>query len=157
MIASEDGRFCVHWGVDWGAMREAIQAGGIRGASTIPMQVAKNLYLWNGRSYIRKVFELPLAYVMSLIWPKQRMMEVYLNIAQFGPGLYGAEEASRYYFRKSASELTRHEGVLLAATLPNPLLRNPRKPSLRMLRIARAVELRMPIIAKRSGCVLSQP
>ena len=157
VIASEDGRFCVHWGVDWGAMREAIQAGGIRGASTIPMQVAKNLYLWNGRSYIRKVFELPLAYVMSLIWPKQRMMEVYLNIAQFGPGLYGAEEASRYYFRKRASELTRHEGVLLAATLPNPLLRNPRKPSLRMLRIARAVELRMPIIAKRSGCVLSQP
>ena len=109
VIASEDGRFCVHWGVDWGAMREAIKDGGVRGASTIPMQVAKNLYLWNGRSYIRKALELPLAYVMSLIWPKQRMMEVYLNIAQFGPGIYGAEEASRYYFRKSASELTRHE------------------------------------------------
>jgi monofunctional glycosyltransferase len=157
VIASEDGRFCVHWGVDWGAMREAIENGGIRGASTIPMQVAKNVYLWNGRSYIRKAFELPLAYVMSLIWPKQRMMEVYLNVAQFGPGLYGAEEASRYYFRKSASELNRHEAVLLAATLPNPRFRNPRKPSLRMLRIARAVELRMPVIAKRSSCVLSQP
>ncbi len=157
VIASEDGRFCVHWGVDLGALREAIEAGGIRGASTIPMQVVKNVYLWNGRSYIRKAFELPLAYVMSLIWPKKRMMEVYLNVAQFGPGLYGAEEASRYYFRKSAAQLTRHEAVLLAATLPNPILRNPRKPSLRMLRIARAVELRMPIIAKRSGCVLFQP
>ncbi len=157
VIASEDGRFCLHWGVDWGAMREAIHDGGVRGASTIPMQVAKNVYLWNGRSYIRKAFELPLAYVMSLIWPKQRMIEVYLNVAEFGRGIYGAEEASRYYFNKSAANLTRHEAVLLAVTLPNPRLRNPRKPSLRMLRIARAVELRMPIIAKRSGCVLAQP
>ena len=154
VIASEDGRFCLHWGVDWGAMREAIKAGAVRGASTIPMQVAKNLYLWNGRSYVRKAFELPLAYVLSLIWPKDRMIEVYLNVAEFGRGIYGAEEASRYYFNKSAADLTRHEAVLLAVTLPNPHIRNPRKPSLRMLRIARAVELRMPIIAKRGACVM---
>lgn len=154
VIASEDGRFCLHWGVDWGAMREAIKAGAVRGASTIPMQVAKNLYLWNGRSYVRKAFELPLAYVLSLIWPKDRMIEVYLNVAEFGRGIYGAEAASRYYFNKSAADLTRHEGVLLAVTLPNPHIRNPRKPSLRMLRIARAVELRMPIIAKRGACVM---
>lgn len=154
VISSEDGRFCLHWGVDWGAMREAIKAGAVRGASTIPMQVAKNLYLWNGRSYVRKAFELPLAYVMSLVWPKQRMIEVYLNVAEFGRGIYGAEAASRYYFGKSAADLTRHEAVLLAVTLPNPHIRNPRKPSLRMLRIARAVELRMPIIAKRAGCLV---
>lgn len=157
VISSEDGRFCLHWGVDWGAMREAIKAGAVRGASTIPMQVAKNLYLWNGRSYVRKAFELPLAYVMSLVWPKQRMIEVYLNVAEFGRGIYGAEAASRYYFGKSAADLTRHEAVLLAVTLPNPHIRNPRKPSLRMLRIARAVELRMPIIAKRAGCLVPRP
>jgi monofunctional biosynthetic peptidoglycan transglycosylase len=154
VISSEDGRFCRHWGVDWGAMRDAIKAGAVRGASTIPMQVAKNLYLWNGRSYVRKAFELPLALVMSLVWPKDRMIEVYLNVAEFGRGIYGAEEASRYYFGKSVADLTRHEAVLLAITLPNPHIRNPRKPSLRMLRIARAVELRMPIIAKRADCVM---
>ena len=154
VISSEDGRFCRHWGVDWGAMREAIKAGAVRGASTIPMQVAKNLYLWNGRSYVAKALELPLAYIMSLIWPKDRMIEVYLNVAEFGRGIYGAEDASRYYFGKSAADLTRHEAVLLAVTLPAPHIRNPRKPSFRMLRIARAVELRMPIIAKRGGCVM---
>ncbi len=114
VIASEDGRFCVHWGVDWGAVREAVKEGGglsgLRGASTIPMQTAKNLYLGNGRSYVRKAFEVPLAYVMSALWPKQRMMEVYLNVAQFGPGIFGAEAASRYYFHKSAADLTRARG-----------------------------------------------
>jgi monofunctional glycosyltransferase len=158
VIASEDGRFCLHWGVDWGAVKEAIHEGDgfadFRGASTIPMQVAKNLYLWNGRSYVRKSIEMPLAYLLSALWPKKRVMEVYLNVAQWGPGLFGAEAASRHYFGKSASELTRHEAVLLAAALPNPRLRNPAHPSNRMLAIARAVERRMPIIAKRSGCVL---
>ncbi|MGZ8416208.1 MAG: monofunctional biosynthetic peptidoglycan transglycosylase [Methyloceanibacter sp.] len=158
VIASEDGRFCVHWGVDWGAVRDAVKEGGglqgLRGASTIPMQTAKNLYLWNGRSFVRKALEVPLAYVMSALWPKQRMMEVYLNVAQFGPGIFGAEAASRYYFHKSAAELTRHEAVLLTAALPNPRFRNPARQSRRALVIARAVERRMPIIAQRSGCVL---
>ena len=156
VIASEDGRFCVHWGVDWGAVREAVEGGGLRGASTIPMQTAKNIYLWNGRSYVRKALEMPLAYVMSLIWPKERMMEVYLNVAQWGPGLFGAEAASRYYFHKSAADLTRREAVLLAAALPNPRWRNPAKPSRRMLRIANAIEGRMPVVAQRSTCVLPQ-
>jgi monofunctional biosynthetic peptidoglycan transglycosylase len=161
VIASEDGRFCVHWGVDWGAVREVVNQGGglmnaVRGASTIPMQTAKNLYLWNGRSWVRKVLEVPLAYVMSLVWPKQRMIEVYLNVAQFGPGIFGAEAASRYYFHKSAAELTRREAVLLAATLPNPRWRNPAKPSRRMLIVAKAVERRMPIMVPRSACVLRQ-
>ena len=160
VIASEDGRFCLHWGVDWGAVREAIKEGDgfadFRGASTIPMQMAKNLYLWNGRSYVRKALEVPLAYLMSFVWPKERMMEVYLNVAQFGPGTFGAEAASRRYFGKSVSQLSRREAVLLAAALPNPGFRNPARPSARMLRIATTIERRMPIIAGRSGCVLPQ-
>jgi monofunctional glycosyltransferase len=158
VIASEDGRFCLHWGVDWGAVKDAIKEGDgladFRGASTIPMQVAKNLYLWNSRSYLRKLVEMPLAYIISAIWPKQRMMEVYLNVAQWGPGIFGAEAASRYYFNKSAAELTRREALLLAVALPNPRWRNPAKPSRRMLLLARAVNARMPIIAQRSACVL---
>ena len=92
-ISSEDGRFCAHWGVDWSAVKEAIDEGGglraFRGASTIPMQTAKNLYLWSGRSYVRKAIEVPLAYVMSALWSEARMMEVYLNVAQFGRGIFG--------------------------------------------------------------------
>jgi monofunctional biosynthetic peptidoglycan transglycosylase len=159
VIASEDGRFCLHWGVDWGAVRDAIREGDgladFRGASTIPMQVAKNLYLWNSRSYLRKLIEMPLAYILSLFWPKQRMMEIYLNVAQWGPGIFGAEAASRYYFHKSAANLTRREAVLLAVSLPNPRWRNPAKPSARLLAIAGAVNGRMPIIAQRASCLLA--
>jgi monofunctional biosynthetic peptidoglycan transglycosylase len=157
-IASEDGRFCAQWGVDWGAVRDAIDEGGgfgaFRGASTIPMQTAKNLYLWSGRSYVRKALEVPLAYLMSALWPKARMMEIYLNVAQFGPGIFGVEAASRHYFRKSAADLSRHEAILLVAALPNPRFRNPAKPSRRMLLVAKAIERRLPIMAPRSGCVL---
>jgi monofunctional biosynthetic peptidoglycan transglycosylase len=135
-------------------MKEGGGLKAVRGASTIPMQTAKNLYLWNGRSYVRKALEVPLAYIMTALWPKQRMMEVYLNVAQFGPGIFGAEAASRYYFRKSAADLTRREAVLLAAALPNPRFRNAAKPSRRMLIVAKAVERRMPIMMQRSGCVI---
>ena len=159
-IASEDGQFCKHIGVDLGAIRDAIkESGGLagaRGASTIPMQTAKNLYLWNGRSYVRKALEAPLAVLMSIIWPKERMMEVYLNIAQFGPGTFGAEAASRRYFGKSASDLTRREAVLLAVALPNPGFRNPARPSAHMQRLAKVIERRMPMMLGRSGCVLPQ-
>jgi monofunctional biosynthetic peptidoglycan transglycosylase len=114
----------------------------------------KNLYLWNSRSYLRKLIEMPLAYIMSFIWPKQRMMEVYLNVAQWGPGIFGAEAASRYYFHKSAADLTRREALLLAVSLPNPRVRNPAKPTRRLLAIAGAVNARMPIIAHRASCLL---
>jgi len=158
VVSSEDGRFCAHWGVDWAAVKEAVEAAhslkGVRGASTIPMQTAKNLYLWKERSYVRKALEAPLAYLMTAIWPKRRMMEVYLNIAQWGPGVFGAEAASRYYFHKPASALTRREAVLLAAALPNPRLRNPARPSRRMRLVANAVERRMPYMVKRASCVL---
>jgi monofunctional glycosyltransferase len=161
VIASEDGRFCLHWGVDWGAIKEAIDEGNgfvdFRGASTIVMQTAKNLYLWNRRSYVRKLIEMPLAYLMSAIWPKDRMMEVYLNIAEFGPGIFGAEAASRYYFGKSASQLSRREAVLLTVALPNPSFRNPARPSRRMLFLANTIERRMPVIARRAGCVMPHP
>jgi monofunctional biosynthetic peptidoglycan transglycosylase len=160
VIASEDGQFCRHWGVDLAAIRDAIkESGGLagaRGASTIPMQTAKNLYLWNGRSYVRKAFEAPLAVLMTAIWGRQRMMEVYLNVAQFGPGTYGAEAASRRYFGKSASELTRREAVLLAAALPKPGARNPARPSPLMVRIANKIERRLPIMVPRAGCVVSR-
>ncbi|HET7211434.1 MAG TPA: monofunctional biosynthetic peptidoglycan transglycosylase [Methyloceanibacter sp.] len=159
-ISSEDGRFCAHWGVDWSAVKEAIDEGGglgaFRGASTIPMQTAKNLYLWSGRSYVRKAIEVPLAYVMSALWSKARMMEVYLNVAQFGRGIFGVEAASRYYFKKSAADLTRREAVLLVAALPNPRFRNPAKPSRRMLLVARSIERRLPIMVPRSACVFPQ-
>jgi monofunctional biosynthetic peptidoglycan transglycosylase len=158
VISSEDGRFCAHWGVDWSAVKEAVEAAnslkGLRGASTISMQTAKNLYLWKGRSYLRKALEVPLSYLMTALWPKHRTMEVYLNIAQWGPGVFGAEAASRYYFGKPAAALTRREAVLLAAALPNPRVRNPAKPSRRLLLVANAVERRMPIMAERAGCVL---
>jgi monofunctional biosynthetic peptidoglycan transglycosylase len=158
VIASEDGRFCNHWGVDWVAIRDAIKEGGgigpgLRGASTIPMQLAKNLYLWTERSYLRKSLEVPLAYLISALWRKQQVMESYLNIAPWGP-VVGAEQASQYYFQKSATGLTRQEAILLAVALPNPSARNPAKPSPRTLRIAQAVEKRMPMLASRSGCVL---
>ena len=159
-ISSEDGRFCAHWGVDWSAVKEAIDEGGglraFRGASTIPMQTAKNLYLWSGRSYVRKAIEVPLAYVMSALWSEARMMEVYLNVAQFGRGIFGVEAASRYYFNKSAADLTRREAVLLVAALPNPRFRNPAKPSRRMLLVARSIERRLPIMVPRSACVFPQ-
>ncbi|MGH6792923.1 MAG: monofunctional biosynthetic peptidoglycan transglycosylase [Methyloceanibacter sp.] len=158
VIASEDGRFCLHWGVDWSAVKEAIDEGGglagFRGASTIPMQTAKNLYMWNRRSYVRKIIEAPLAYLITFIWPKERVMEVYLNIAQWGPGLFGAEAASRHYFGKSAAALTKREAALLAVTLPNPVQRNPARPDRRMRLIADTVQRRLPIIAKRADCVL---
>ena len=158
VIASEDGNFCDHRGVDWGAVREVINKAkslkAVRGASTIPMQVAKNLYLWERRNYVRKALEVPLAYAMTTLWPKRRMLEVYLNIAQWGPHTYGAEAASRRYFRKPASRLTRRQAVLLAAALPNPHARNPARPNRKMRLIASAVQRRLPYISQRADCVL---
>ena len=159
VIASEDGNFCKHRGVDWAAVRDVIKQAkslkAVRGASTIPMQVAKNLYLWERRNYVRKALEVPLAYAMTTLWPKQRMLEVYLNIAQWGPDIYGAEAASRHYFGRSAARLTKRQAVLLAAALPNPYARNPARPNRKVRLIANAVQRRLPYIAKRADCVLT--
>ena len=131
VIAAEDQRFCSHHGVDWTEMQDALDGedGPSRGASTIPMQVAKNLYLWEGRSAIRKGLELPLAFYMDSVLSKRRMMEIYLNVVEWAPGVYGAEAAAQHHFGKPASRLTVRESALLAASLPNPLKRDAGRPS----------------------------
>jgi len=126
VIASEDARFCRHGGVDWGALAEAMQDS--RGGSTITMQVAKNLFLWPSRSYVRKAIEIPVALMIDFAWPKRRILEVYLNIAEWGPGVFGAEAAAQYHFGKAASRLSLHEATLLAASLPNPIAREAGDP-----------------------------
>jgi monofunctional biosynthetic peptidoglycan transglycosylase len=151
VMMSEDGQFCRHGGVDWGEMKavveDALQGETTRGASTIPMQTAKNLFLANGRSFIRKGLELPLAITADLAWSKRRLMEIYLNIAEWGPGIYGAEAAARYHFGVSAADLSRKQAALLAAALPNPIERVAGKPGRGLQRIASVVERR----ARNSG------
>jgi monofunctional glycosyltransferase len=124
VVAAEDNRFCEHSGFDWQELEgqfDALLAGErARGASTISMQTAKNLLLWPGRDLLRKALEAWLTPQIELLWPKSRIIEVYLNIAEFGPGIYGAETAARAYFDKSASALGARESALLAAILPNP-------------------------------------
>jgi monofunctional biosynthetic peptidoglycan transglycosylase len=146
VIVSEDARFCEHEGVDWGALREVMdkakEAGPSRGASTIPMQTAKNLFLWPSRSYIRKAIEIPLALALDLAWSKRRILEVYLNLAEWGDGIFGAEAAARHYFHKGADRLDAREAALLATALPNPRLRNPAKPSPRHAGLAARIMAR---------------
>ena len=158
VVVSEDGTFCRHWGVDWravgAALDDAEDGERVRGASTIPMQTAKNLFLWNGFSFIRKVLEVPLAYYMSALWPKRRMLEIYLNIAEWGPGIFGAEAAARYHFGKSASQLTGREAALLAASLPNPILRRAGRPSGMTARLAARLQTRVGREAQDASCVL---
>jgi monofunctional biosynthetic peptidoglycan transglycosylase len=135
VVASEDAQFCRHHGVDWGALNEVIsesdEDGPARGASTITMQTAKNLFLWPQRSAIRKALEIPLALIIDRVWSKKRVLEVYLNIAEWGRGLFGAEAAARRYFHKSAADLNQRESSLLATALPNPILRDPSRPKRR--------------------------
>jgi monofunctional biosynthetic peptidoglycan transglycosylase len=151
VMMSEDGQFCSHNGVDWVQMNnvieDALDGESTRGASTIPMQTAKNLFLWNGRSFIRKGLELPLALGSNFIWSKKRLMEIYLNIAEWGPGIYGIEAAARYHFKVSAAKLSRRQAALLAVSLPNPITRVASKPAKGMKRLASLIERR----AKGSG------
>ncbi|MFO7528899.1 MAG: monofunctional biosynthetic peptidoglycan transglycosylase [Marinobacter sp.] len=133
VVASEDQRFPEHWGVDFSAIHSAVEeyihGEGLRGASTITQQTAKNLFLWNGRSFVRKSLEAGLAITLEVLWPKERILEVYLNIAEFGPGIYGVEAASRAFFGIPASQLSRTETALLAAVLPNPKVFRVDQPS----------------------------
>jgi monofunctional biosynthetic peptidoglycan transglycosylase len=133
VIASEDNRFCIHHGVDWQAVSEAVgeyeAEKRLRGASTITMQTARNLFLWPGGGFVRKGVEVALAYTIDALWPKRRIMEVYLNSIEWGEGIYGAETASEMYFRRDAARLTRREAALMAAVLPNPRRWSPERPS----------------------------
>jgi monofunctional biosynthetic peptidoglycan transglycosylase len=144
VIASEDASFCDNDGVDWGALREVLSGAGergpSRGASTITMQTAKNLFLWPGRSTIRKGIEIGMALVLGEAWSKARTLEIYLNIAEWGDGIYGIEAAADRYFHKSASQLNPHEAALLATALPNPILRNPARPTPMQRRLAAGLE-----------------
>lgn len=146
VMMSEDGQFCSHYGVDVvqlrGVVEDALEGESTRGASTIPMQTAKNLFLWNGRSFIRKGLELPLAIGADAVWSKKRMMEIYLNIAEWGPGIYGVEAAAQYHFKTSAAKLNRKQASLLAVSLPNPITRVASKPSRGMSRLANVIQRR---------------
>ena len=141
VVASEDAQFCSHHGIDWDALREVIddaEDGEVaRGGSTITQQVAKNLFLWPGRSVVRKALEMPLAIWIDLVLEKQRILEIYLNIAELGPsGQFGAEAGAIHAFGRSASTLSRREAALLAAILPNPVRRSARKPGPGVRRLA---------------------
>ena len=151
VLMSEDGQFCNHDGIDWGEMRgvveDALAGEETRGASTIPMQSVKNLFLWGGRSYIRKGLEAPLALYYDLMLSKRRIMEIYLNIVEWDTGVYGIQAASQHYFGRDASKLTTSQAALLAVTLPAPDARNPARPD----RTMRALAARVQRLAKRSG------
>ncbi|MGH6836183.1 MAG: monofunctional biosynthetic peptidoglycan transglycosylase [Methylocella sp.] len=157
VIVSEDARFCEHNGVDWGALRQVLDHPGAtgpkRGASTIPMQTAKNLFLWPRRSYVRKAIEIPLALLIDLAWSKRRILEVYLNLAEWGEGVFGAEAAARHYFHKSADKLDAREAALLATALPDPRHRNPARPSRRHLWLAARVMAKAQRAAQLAECV----
>ncbi|MBN8936161.1 MAG: monofunctional biosynthetic peptidoglycan transglycosylase [Rhizobiales bacterium] len=147
VIASEDARFCSHHGVDLAELREALEDADdlseMRGGSTITQQVAKNLFLWPGRSLVRKALEFPLALWIDWVLPKRRIMEIYLNIAEWGPnGEFGIEAGARHAFNKPASQLTPGEAALLTAMLPNPRRRSAKAPRPSVRRIAGIVQAR---------------
>ncbi len=156
VVAAEDQRFCSHFGVDWGELSAVLQDedGPSRGASTLTMQTAKNLFLWPGRSYLRKGLELPVALAIDLAWPKRRIIEVYLNIAEWGDGVFGAEAAAQRYFGKPAARLTPAEAARLAGALPNPILRNPARPSRALQAAAGRVQRRMRQLGPLGDCAL---
>jgi monofunctional biosynthetic peptidoglycan transglycosylase len=141
VVSAEDAKFCSHHGVDWDALREVVddaEDGEVtRGGSTITQQVAKNLFLWPGRSVVRKALELPLALWIDAVLPKRRILELYLNIAELGPsGQFGAEAGANYAFGKSAASLSPREAALMAAILPNPVKRSARTPGPGVRRLA---------------------
>lgn len=139
VVAAEDANFCLHWGFDMEAIRLAIAAGGARGGSTISQQTVKNAFLWQGRSWLRKALEAAMTPVMEAIWSKRRVLEVYLNIVEFGEGIFGAEAAAQHYFGISAAELNPSQAARLAAVLPNPQGRSASSPTTATLARARSI------------------
>jgi len=147
VIASEDGRFCLHNGIDFDAVQNAMDdyeaRGKLRGASTISMQVSRNVFLWTGGGVVRKALEAPLALSLDAAWSKRHILEIYLNIAEWGPGVFGAEAAAHYYFHKPAAQLSSYEAARLAAILPNPIRWNAAKPTAYIERRAGVIQTRM--------------
>jgi monofunctional biosynthetic peptidoglycan transglycosylase len=162
VIVAEDGRFCSHHGVDLAEIRDALSDADdiddLRGGSTITQQVAKNLFLWPGRSWLRKALEFPLALWIDLVLSKRRILEIYLNIAEWGPnGQFGVEAGSRYAFGKPARDLSRYQAAMLAAVLPNPLKRNAHAPGPGLRRLAGLYVGRSARSAGVAGCIRGTP
>jgi len=132
-VAAEDSKFLTHWGFDFELIKEAMKynqkSQRVKGASTISQQTAKNIFLWPKRSWVRKGFEAYFTILMEGLWTKRRIMEVYLNIVEFGKGVYGVETAAKKFYKKNASQLNRYDAAMLTTVLPSPAKRNPSKPS----------------------------
>lgn len=139
VVAAEDANFCHHWGFDMAAIRSAVEAGATRGASTISQQVVKNVYLWPARRWERKALEALITPVVELAWPKERILEVYLNVAEFGEGVFGVQAAAREFYGVDASDLSAEQAALLAAVLPNPKARLVQSPTPFLQDRARAI------------------
>jgi len=139
VVAAEDARFCQHWGFDVQAIRAAIEGGARRGGSTLTQQVVKNVFLWQNRSWLRKALETALTPVVEAAWSKRRILEIYLNVAEFDEGIFGVEAASRHYFRVGPEELSPRQAALLAAILPDPKGRSAAKPSARTSKRAASI------------------
>ena len=147
VVAAEDQKFPQHWGFDFHSIVDAVEeqgaTGRLRGASTITQQVARNLFLWQGRSYVRKALEAYFTVLLEIVWPKRRILEVYLNIAEFGEGIYGVGAAAQTFFGKRPMEIHASEAALLAAVLPNPVRFHVRNPSGYVRQRATWIELQM--------------
>ena len=156
VLAAEDQRFCSHRGVDWVELNAVMEDedGPSRGASTLSMQAAKNVFLWPGRSYVRKALEIPLAMAIDFTWGKPRVVEVYLNVAEWGEGVFGAEAAAQRYFGKPAARLSPGEAARLAGALPNPLLRDPAKPSRALQSATARVQRRVGQLGPLGDCAV---
>lgn len=141
VVAAEDANFCNHWGFDMVAIRAALNEGGGRGASTISQQVVKNAYLWQGRSWTRKALEAVMTPLVEAVWTKRRILEVYLNVAEFDEGVFGVEAASRHYFGVGPEKLSALQAARLAAVLPNPKGRSASRPT--------------PDLRKRTAAIIS--
>ncbi|WP_051208098.1 monofunctional biosynthetic peptidoglycan transglycosylase [Saccharospirillum impatiens] len=152
VVASEDQRFPDHFGIDVTAIRKALNENReqLRGGSTISQQLAKNLYLWPGRSLLRKGIEAWLTLWMELFWTKTRLLEIYLNVVEFGPGIYGVTEASHHFFNKTPAQLSAYEASLLAAVLPNPKRLNVSQPSAYVSQRSRTIRTAMSYLGGHS-------
>jgi monofunctional biosynthetic peptidoglycan transglycosylase len=156
VLAAEDARFCSHSGIDWVEVQNALEDddGKRRGASTITMQVARNLFLWGGKSWVRKGIEAPLALYLDLALSKRRILEIYLNIAEMGRGVYGAGAAARTFFNVPPDKLSSTQAALIAAALPSPGVRNPAQPTRGLMRIARRIAARASQLGEADDCIL---
>jgi len=154
VVAAEDVNFCNHWGFDLRAIRAALAEGADRGASTITQQVVKNTFLWHGRSWLRKALEAVMTPLVEILWPKQRILEVYLNLAEFDEGIFGVQAAAQRYFARDARALTAQEAALLAAVLPAPQTRDAARPDGFLGRRAASIADGAATIARdnRSAC-----